>query len=381
MIQKEINEIRRRLSPDKNNIAKIYGCYVNTSGKIIAKFEDSFGLMPELETDKYMGILRRVLRGGIGRNLIDIPFSIEQVTKSEEHQLLSDLRRCELKDESFRDSFYNRVIAAAPITDQNYLILLAYDSYDVIRKSKSGDFADADSPSDSVFNYILCAICPVKDGKSELGYYSGKNEFHGYSPEQIVTTPAYGLMFPAFDGRSTNIYNALFYTRSVAEMPENLLKSLFNTEIPMSAVEQNNTFKSVLAETLEDDCSFEVVQNIHEQIREKMEIHKEAKIPETLEFTAREIGDILEASGISSEKSHDFQVKCEKEFGGGASLNPLNIINSKKFELVTPQIKISVTPEYSHMVETRVIDGKKYILIPAGEGVEVNGLNINISEE
>jgi hypothetical protein len=166
MIQKEINEIRRRLSPDKNNIAKIYGCYVNTSGKIIAKFEDSFGLMPELETDKYMGILRRVLRGGIGRNLIDIPFSIEQVTKSEEHQLLSDLRRCELKDESFRDSFYNRVITAAPITDQNYLILLAYDSYDVIRKSKSGDFADVDSPSDSVYNYILCAICPVKDGKS-----------------------------------------------------------------------------------------------------------------------------------------------------------------------------------------------------------------------
>jgi len=39
-----------------------------------------------------------------------------------------------------------------------------------------------------------------------------------------------------------------------------------------------------------------------------------------------------------------------------------------------------VDPEYVHAIETRVIDGSKYILIPVGEGVEVNGIDIEIKE-
>ena len=54
------------------------------------------------------------------------------------------------------------------------------------------------------------------------------------------------------------------------------------------------------------------------------------------------------------------------------------MIESRKFEITTPEIKISVNPEFSYMVETRIIDGRKYILIPAGEGVEVNGLDVSI---
>lgn len=41
-------------------------------------------------------------------------------------------------------------------------------------------------------------------------------------------------------------------------------------------------------------------------------------------------------------------------------------------------MKITVSPEYSYMVEARVIDGRKYILIPADENVEVNGITVNI---
>jgi len=45
---------------------------------------------------------------------------------------------------------------------------------------------------------------------------------------------------------------------------------------------------------------------------------------------------------------------------------------------VTELVTISVDPEYSYQVETRVIDGKRYILIPADEGVEVNGMAVEI---
>ena len=37
MIQKEIGEIKRRLTPDKNCINKIYGCFVSNKKEIISK--------------------------------------------------------------------------------------------------------------------------------------------------------------------------------------------------------------------------------------------------------------------------------------------------------------------------------------------------------
>ena len=49
------------------------------------------------------------------------------------------------------------------------------------------------------------------------------------------------------------------------------------------------------------------------------------------------------------------------------------------FELRTPDVVVKVNPERSDLIETRVIDGLRYILIRADEGVEVNGVNIAIA--
>ena len=38
-------------------------------------------------------------------------------------------------------------------------------------------------------------------------------------------------------------------------------------------------------------------------------------------------------------------------------------------------------PEYAYMIKTKVIDGSRYILVPVGEGVEVNGIDISVEDE
>ena len=43
MNKKEISELRRRFSPDKNAIGHIYGCYVNTKKEIIAYLDEDTG--------------------------------------------------------------------------------------------------------------------------------------------------------------------------------------------------------------------------------------------------------------------------------------------------------------------------------------------------
>lgn len=378
MIQKEINEIRRHLTGERCNIGKLYAYFVNQQKEIIARIENSMALMPQNEKDKFLTIIRKTLSGGLGKNLTDIAFSTQQVASGEDHKLLMKLKETAFSDEDSREKIISKVIENTVI-EGNYVIILASDTYDVPFKTSDENSRGLDSTD--VFSYIICAICPVKESKSELGYLIEEKEFHTVITPQTIANPEAGFMFPAFDDRSTNIYNALFYLKNTANVQNALIDALFKTEPPMSVPEQKETFTNALTQTLENDCSFDVVQSVHEQIRERITQHKESKDPTPIDFTANDVGNMLKYSGVSEEKINAFQEKCDNDFGKGACLIPTNIIDSKKFEVVTPQVKITVDPEYTYVVETRIIDGRKYLLIPADDSVAVNGINIKIPKE
>ena len=89
MNEKEIGEIRRRVRRDRSNMTAIYGCYVNSQNEIVSEFKQSTGIMPENEAEKYFGLMKRVLSGSVGKNLLDITFKTAQVSGSAEHKLLT----------------------------------------------------------------------------------------------------------------------------------------------------------------------------------------------------------------------------------------------------------------------------------------------------
>ena len=75
----------------------------------------------------------------------------------------------------------------------------------------------------------------------------------------------------------------------------------------------------------------------------------------------------------------DFSQRYDEEFGENVSLSPRNIVNTKQIEVKTPDVTVHVNGERSDLVETRIIDGKRYLLICVEDGVEVDGVNIHIS--
>jgi len=375
---KELGELRRRFRPEKSAVSRIYGCYVNGSSReIISYLDESLGTMPAEEAEKYLSLLKKALSGSLGRNLIDVVFSTRQVADSDEHRLLSALRESQLKDGEIRETFYRTVIDALDMGENNYIILLAHDAYDVPHRSKDG--GDDPDGSDEVFSYIVCSVCPVKNCKMELGYFPGENEFHSCAAGQVISAPELGFLFPAFDDRAANIYNALFYSRKADTIHQEFIDAVFRTEPPMSAAEQKEAFEGALTEALEDACSLEVVQAVHGQLLEKLDQHKESGDPEPLALSAKELGGILRQCGVPEERAEAFQERCGEAFNG-AALNPENLIDKKHFDIKTEQATISVDPEYSYLVETRVIDGRKYLLIPAEDSVEVNGLSVELEK-
>ena len=377
MNEKEIGEIRRRVRRDRSNMTAIYGCYVNAQKEIISSFRQSVGMMPESEAEKYFGVLKRTLSGTIGKNLIDISFRTAQVADSSEHKFLMELRKTALQDDEARMALFQKIIDSVTF-EESYLILVGCDSYDVPFKSKD-DEIQADASSE-VYTYLICAVCPVKQTKPSLRYIAEEKEFHDGGIAQVVCAPELGFLFPAFDNRSTNIYNALFYTHSTKVSNQPFVDALFNIQAPMPAAEQKQSFEALLTTSLDDECSLEVVQSVHNQLCQCIDLHKESKATEPLLISKEQVKTALKSCGVSEAHVAKFSIDYDETFGFEAQLHPKNIIDSKRFEIVTPDVSIKVNPERSDLIETRVIGGVKYIMICADENVEVNGVNIHIDE-
>ena len=377
MNEKEIGEIRRRVRRDRSNMTAIYGCYVNAQKEILSEFKQSTGMMPENEAEKYFAVMKRTLSGGVGKNLLDITFRTEQVTNSPEHKLLMGLRSSGLKDEQLRRQLYEKIIQSVNFQD-SYLILIGCDSYDVPFKSKD-DETQADA-SGEVYTYLLCAVCPVKLTKSVLHYDGEQKVFHDGGAANVVCAPEMGFLFPAFDSRATNIYNALFYTRSPKESHQALIEALFNAQPPKPAAEQKKSFEALLTTALDEECSLEVVQTVHDQLRQCIDLHKESKAADPLLISKEQVKTALSTCGVSESHIAKFSVEFDQVFGFEAELHPKNIINNKQFQINTPDVSIKVNPERSDLIETRVIGGVKYLMVCADENVEVNGVNIHIGD-
>ena len=375
MKEKEAAELRRRFKADKSAITHVRGCYVNEKGEIVSQFDQSLAMMGQEESEKLLSLLRRTLSGGMDRNLLDITFATGQVVSGEEHRLLMALRDSALRDEEAVQAFFQKAIGSLDL-EGNYLILLAHDRYDVPYKAKDGE-AQKDA-SEEVYSYILCSICPVKQTKPALSFYVRENRFYNRQADWLVASPELGFLFPAFDDRSTNLYNALYYNRDVGENHPDFAQAVIAVEPPMPAQAQKETFQALLGDSLGEECSYEVVQAVHEQLRELVEEHKENKEEEPLLVSKGAVKCVLQSCGVSESHIASFDSRYDDSFGEDTRLSPKNLVNARQVELSTPDVTVKVSPEYSGLVETRIIDGKKYILIPVEGEVEVNGVPIRI---
>lgn len=378
MNEREIGELRRRIRRDRSNMTAIFGCYVNEKKEIISEFTQPLSIMPENESEKYFALLKRSLSGKLGKNLVDICFQTAQVADSPEHKLLMALRDSRLQDEQARRTLYQKILETVSL-EGNYLILLGCETYDVPFRSKDG-FTQPDSGDES-FTYFLCSVCPVKQTKSVLHYIHEEHTFHDGGALQTVAAPELGFLFPAFDNRATNLYNALFYTRDVAQGYPEFIDAVFHVEPPKPAAQQKKEFDALLEDSLLEECSLEVVQGIHDHVRQMVDSHKQSKIPEPLLLSKEDVHTALTNCGVSEEKLAKFSVDYDAEFGFEAQLNPENVVDRKHFHIRTPDVVIQVNPERSDLVKTRTIGGMKYLMICVDESVEVNGLPIEIRDK
>lgn len=380
MNKREINEIKALFkSADDNHIERIAGCYVDLEKNIVSTFNKAFLNIEREEIFKYLEIFSKTMSGTQGKNLLDMSF----VLGNDGNRLLESMRKAELKDDNLNKLFFDKIIETYEFAG-SYIILLVYQAYDV--PGITGDGIKMTDASEEVFSYILCSLCPVGVTKPGLGYVEELNEFHNLKQDKVVKMPENGFLYPAFNDRSTDTSGLLYYTQKGDRAETAMLSDFLGVRSQIPPAEQKEIFQNIVMEAVAEEADMEVVAAIQENLVDMVSVKKKQGNTGTpVVIDKEDVSAVLKKSGLKEEKVKEFEEKFEAEFSseeGGKQLYAANVLPaSKKLEVKTPDVVVKINYDKTSLVETRVIDGKKCLVIELGEGLVVNGIPIQSGKQ
>ena len=331
MNKKEVLELKRRFKKDQATFTQLVGCYVDCNHNKVCKFSGKFLTLEEEEYYKYLEIANKVLSGTVGNNLLDLEFPLEEEEVGGRQQILMALRESKLENEELLDTYYDLVIDTYDEAG-NYLILLYLDSYDVMTRTRDNINLDE---SEEVYEYLLCAICPVALSKPGLGYLEGEQRIGPRIRDWVVGAPDTGFLFPAFNDRSTDIHSVLFYTKNTKEPHSEFMANGLGCGVERTATEQKMAFHSIIRNVLgaesegTEDTLLDIQQNLSEMIEDYSEKHEEEDGPFLLDKEV--VQKVLTESNVSEEKMTRIEKSIDEAFGEKLPIAE-NVIDAKALE-------------------------------------------------
>ena len=429
MNKKDILELKKRFKKNNCTFTKMCGCYVNGEKNILLKFRETFLNLEEDDYFKYLEIAKKVLSGTMGNNLLELNFPLNDEYINERQISLMELKKSQLKDDSLLDDFYKLIIENYHYTG-NFLILIFHDAYDII--TKTTDNAKLDE-SEEVYEYILCAICPVELSKAGLRYFEDENAIKSRVGDWVVEAPVHGFVFPAFIDRSADVNSIIYYTKNAKDPHPELMEEALGCTSKQTATEQKETFNGIIKNALGSDEKksnhffMEIQESLNNKIEEHNTVHEDSHEPILL--TNNVIQEILTESGVPEEITTKIEKSYTESFGDTPPLAETLLDNKalaakaqkRKEEMLERQVKIletklerfkhnvseetatdsnedilenevsetitnsesigedldydivlKVKPEKVSQIKSEVIDGKKYLVIPIDEDEQAN---------
>lgn len=315
MNKKDVLELKRRFKKDHCTFTRMCGCYVDAQKNIVLNLKETVLNLDENEFFKYLEIAKKTLSGTIGNNLLELNFVVDEENVSNKQHFLMNLKKSRLKDDSLLDDFYKSIIDSYDYTG-NFIILAFHDAYDVITKTSDNSKLDE---SEEVYEYILCAICPVSLTKSGLGYLEDEDRIGALSREWMVGPPDLGFVFPAFIDRSSDVNSLMYYTKNAKDTHPELMEEGLGCDSKQTATEQKVLFHTIIQNAIGDDEEtankffMEIQENLNNIVDEKDAMTDTEREPIILSNNV--IQDVLLESGIPEEITTKIEKSYIEEFG------------------------------------------------------------------
>lgn len=329
MKKKDILELKRRLKKDHCTFTKMCGCYVSGEKHIILKFRETFLNLDEDEYFKYLEIAKKIMSGTIGNNILELNFPFDEDLINEKQISLMELKKSQLKDDALLDNFYESIIDNYDYTG-NFLILIFHDAYDVITKTTDNSKLDE---SEEVYEYVLCAICPVSLSKPGLRYFEEENKIKSRIRDWVVEAPTNGFIFPAFVDRSSDVNSIMYYTKNAKDTHPELMENALGCSIKQTAAIQKEAFQAIIKDSMGSDekkadkVFNEIQENLNNMIEEYNAIYDDTDC-EAITLTKKEIQNLLTESGVPEEITTRIEKSYIENFGDDLPLAE-NLIDLK----------------------------------------------------
>ncbi|MBM7871433.1 hypothetical protein JOC70_002933 [Clostridium pascui] len=329
MRKKDILELKKRFKKDHCTFTKMCGCYVNGEKNIILKFRETFLNLNEDEYFKYLEIAKKVLSGTIGNNILELNFPVNEDLINEKQISLMQLKTSQLKNDAILDDFYQSIIDNYDYTG-NLLILLFHDAYDVI--TKTNDNAKIDE-SEEVYEYVLCAICPVSLSDPGLRYFEEENKIQARIRDWVVGAPANGFVFPAFIERSSDVNSIMYYTKNPKDIHPELMENALGCYSKQTVAIQKETFQSIIKDSFSADeekankIFMEIQENLNTMIDEHNSIYDDTD-SEPITLTKNDVQTLLIESGVPEEITTRIEKSYVECFGDDLPVAE-NLIDAK----------------------------------------------------
>lgn len=345
MLKTDISELKRRLKPGKCVPSKVSGCIVSTNKEILATFHTFFGNLDESDQIMYLDIMGKVLGGKMDNNALELSFPAEAEEEGGAQSALLALRDSDFEDEELKEEFFKKVINGYYSTSE-YVIFLLHDVYDVMDKTSDGIKLDESS---TMFDYIICAICPLEETKPGLIYSHSEQIIKERIRDWIITEPEIGFMFPAFIERETDVHSVLYHIKSSDNTQENFVNDVLGCSMIQTSDDKKVVFAEIVTKALqeEEENVGRVIYGINESLRDMIEVKMNVQDPETGEITGTKttkedvemsntvIKEVLEQNEVAEEKIEVIQKAFQDEIQGTTSVDQIidrKLLVKEKFQ-------------------------------------------------
>lgn len=398
MQRKDLLELKKRFKKDDCTFTKICGCFVNSEKNILLEFRETFLNLNDDDYFKYLEITKKVLSGTIGNNILRLDFLNDEEGISNKQLSFMQLKKSKLEDSELLDNFYKSIIDNYDYPE-NYLILLFHDVYDVITKTTDNLKTDE---SDEVFEYVLCAICPVSLSAPGLSYYEEENKIKSRLRDWVVNPPINGFVYPAFINRGADVNSVMYYTKNTKDIHPELMEDILGCLTKKTSPLQKDEFQSIIKDSIstDEEESNTLYMTIQENLNNMVEDYKSMSDDtdyKSIKLTKSDLQNILIDSGIPKEDVTKIESYYEESFNDDLPLanslidkrtikvneqfkkekalkkqvkllkNQLEEVNSKNSIDEDYDIVLQVKPEKASEIQSKIIDGQEYILIPVNE--------------
>lgn len=382
MRKKDILELKKRFKKDQCTFSKMCGCYVNGEKNIILKFRETFLNLDEDEYFKYLEIAKKVLSGTIDNNILELKFPLNEDLINERQISLMQLKNSQLKDDNLLDNFYNIIINNYDYTG-NFLILLFHDAYDVITKTRDNLKIDE---SEEVYEYVLCAICPVSLSGPGLRYFEEENKIKARIRDWVVDPPTNGFVFPAFIDRSADVNSVMYYTKNAKDTHPELMENVLGCYSKQTVTIQKETFQSIIKDTFSadekkaDKIFSEIQENLNNMVDEYNAIYDDTDC-EPISLTKDDVQNLLIESGVPEEITTKIEKSYVENFGDDLPLAE-NLIDAKVLKANEQRKKEEKLQKQVEILESRLEQIKRETAIDSETNLstELNEDNQNLEE-